>query len=171
MRRTLFETIYYEEFITVDMNKTELIEKMSQMQNIEIYGDTSGRELAFYVNKRGTFFVDSPQKGTTSRPGRNYILKGKVIASKNNTSNIYFCYTYIRFWLLGLLTLFFAVFLPFVLIFGLTWKLLFLLPVTTIPFLIYFLSNSNNELNKHADFEIMKKNVIRKIDAALNWDK
>jgi len=172
MKNKLFETIYYEDFIEVNIEKQELINKLSQLQ-YTCREDSNGQAIAFYINKKGSFSFNTPQRGNSHSltHARNCYLKGKVIASKNNTSTIYIEYIRIRAWLIYITTLFITVFLPLALLFGLTWKLLFFIPFAIVSILIDVVFSSKEALNKRTDYEIMKKAMIDKIEAVLNWDK
>lgn len=171
MKNRLFETVYYEDFIKVNIEKQELINKLSQLQ-YTCREDSNGQAIAFYINKKGSFSFNTPKSGGTasSTPTRDCYLQGKVIASKN-TSIVYIEYIKVRAWLIYITTMFITIFLPLALLLGLTWGMLFFIPPAISSFLINVAFSSKEDASKRVDFEIMKKAMLDKIEAVLNWDK
>ncbi|MBQ3088313.1 MAG: hypothetical protein IJC36_01635 [Clostridia bacterium] len=174
MKRTLFETIYNEDFIKVNIEKDELIEKLLQLKGECINDDSNGNSLYFHINKNGNYVVTSPHYNSQSH-ARDFYLKGKIIASKNNTSIVYAkCIRDNIGFLLGI-----SLFIPTaclvlfcILSLGLSWALLLILVLGLgASFLPEMLRNSNEERDKTADFEIMKKEVLKRIEVVKNWDK
>ncbi len=173
MRKTLFETVYHEEFINVNVEKNELIDKLSQMQGFCTHNDANDNALSFSIDKKGKFAITSPYLNSRSHT-RSVYLKGNVIMSKNNISIIYIkC---IRSNIGVLCGLGFIGLLIFTLLFcviyaGISWMFLLLSPVFSLIFLPKILRSANEDTDKFADFEIMKNEILKRVKAVENWDK
>lgn len=173
MRKTLFETIYYEEFITVNVEKNELIGKIREMQGFCTSDDANDNALSFSIDKKGAFAITSPHLNSYSHARSNY-LKGKVIASKNDTSIVYMKCLHSNIGFLcgiGIMGLLICVLLFCIIYAGFSWLFLFLGSIFGVIFLPKILRSTNEDADKFADFEIMKEEILKRIEAVENWDK
>lgn len=177
MKSSKFKQILDETSITLNESRNVVINRLMQQNGICRNEDTYGSYLWFGCNKKGVFRVNSPGKHHDGRGSRTYCVEGEVIEENGKTIvKIYSVYnktlrifTYIS----AIISVMYAMFLILIMYFNTGFSTMLVATILPLVF-VYYISFSKfckDEKNKNADFEIMKREAINRVEAIKLWDK
>ncbi len=175
MKSTKAKEILEETSLTLKESRADVISKLMQMQGCCRNEDSQKETLFFSCYKDGTFYVNTNYR---RRENKTYYIQGEVVEENGKTiikiysvhekTNVVFRFITLAFILLCIIGIILLYFYADILLA----KELFASIATFAVVLIIFLYKGKNEVkNKNVDFDIMKQEVINRVEAVKNWDK
>ncbi len=178
MKRSKYKQILDETSITLKESRNVVIDRLIQQNGSCRSNDTYGGYLCFRCDKNGRFRVDDSGNSRYSDRYRTHYVEGEVLEENGKTVvKIYSVHSKMLKIVRYVTTIIAAIYCicAFILMSyldsGISTKLVVaVLPVAFVYFIVFSRMNKESK-NKSVDFEIMKQEVINRVEAVKLWDK
>lgn len=180
MKSTIFTKVIDKTTLEVNESFKDTIDKLRAQQGVCRETDTEGNKLEFSCSKRGKLMVSNTREyGSSSRSANNrmYYVYGKVIRDDEKTKvAIYTVHDrtviYSRYFsiIFDFLYLIFTVIMLFLYKAAIKEIILMFLAVVTLSIFPIVFSSRLEQKYKEKDIEIMKNEIIKRVEAIKRWD-
>ncbi len=179
MKSTAFIKILDETIIETSESLDATIDRLMQQQGVCYQKDSQNNPLEFTCTQKGKLWVNSPyRRSNTISMHRAHYVRGEVFVAEDGKTKVSICTVhnrtamFLRWFEVLLFMIVLTLYISLDFITRMPVQLLLLELILGIVLLIVLLANNNGERkNKTADMEIMKSEIIRRVEAVKRWEE